>query len=139
MKTPIIYEWKLELRASDLDPYHHVSSHWYLEYVISSRWHYLAKHFGEDADSLADKGLGFFISKASLQFRRPIRNKSVVIRSHLSKVLRGGRLLEVPYEMVSQDEKYSFGTLRFSVVDVRDIKNPRLAQLPDWAYPYFFE
>ena len=138
---PIKFEWKVDLRPSDLDPYHHVSSYLYLEYVIGSRWQYLAKHYGEDAFSLAEKGLGFFLTKSQMKYRRGITDaKQILVRSYVSECYRNNRLVDVPFEIQSVDEMVTFcnGILSFAVMNVSNTRVPKIQPLPDWAFKYFF-
>ena len=70
--TPIIYESSIAVRFSELDPYGHVNSKHYLDYVIQSRWDTIQRMFPNAMGDLASAKTGFFISRAEIDFLRPI-------------------------------------------------------------------
>ena len=135
MKKPIIYEEFIDVRFSDLDPYNHVNSNLYMEYVLTSRWIFAKKHFDLTADELVKKGIGFYIKQSLVKYKRPIIGyPKIFVTSHISKY--EGPLLQISFEIRSEDKSilHSEGVIDAIAMDLNTIKpNP----LPDWAERYF--
>ena len=72
MKDPIIYKNTIRARFNDLDPYGHVNSSVYLDYIISSRWNYLENELGMSMTEAIRKGVGFYLINSNMNYKRPI-------------------------------------------------------------------
>jgi YbgC/YbaW family acyl-CoA thioester hydrolase len=137
MKKPISYSAEVLVRFADLDPYGHVNATNYLDYIVTARWHYAKERFGATDRTFIDKGIGFFVTRAELLFKRPIVGvQPIIARSHIREIAEAK--LWAPYEITSKDGKtvFSEGTLEFAVID---LKSNRPTACPDWVHPYFFE
>ena len=136
-KTPIIYEAFLDVRFGDLDPYGHVNASRYLDYVVSSRWTFLERTQSISSAELVRRGLAFFMTKATTEFRKPIAGAAQVrVRSHVG-TLEGARLV-TPFEIASADGAtvHATGHLDFAIMNL-ETRKPMA--LPDWAMPLFFQ
>lgn len=134
---PILYESTLPVRFSDLDPYGHVNSTHYLDYVISSRWAFAREHLVGTERTLAEKKVGFYLAKAQMAFKRPIAGVSTIVaKSHVQEIAEAR--LFVPFEIRSADRAtlHSDGMLEFLVVD---LTTNRPISCPDWVRGLFFE
>jgi len=132
---PIIYTQDINVRFGDLDPYGHVNSPIYLDYVISSRWHFLEKHLNSSSDALIKKGLGFFIINSNINYRRSIAGtETITVDSWVSEV--AGTKLTVVFEIKNKETLYSDGQLLFAIMDLRTMKPQAL---PDWVEAIFWD
>ena len=89
-------------------------------------------------ETFAEKGLGFFMNKATTNFKRPITGlQKVRARSHIAEV-RDSKVFVIPFELLSEDGSKLFanGLLEFTTVDLQTNK---VTTVPEWAYQYFFE
>jgi acyl-CoA thioester hydrolase len=134
---PIVYEATLPVRFSDLDPYGHVNSTHYLDYVISARWAFARDRLNVTDRSLIEKKIGFYLAKAQTAFKRPILGSgSIVAKSHVAEI--ADARLFVPFEIRSADlaTLHSDGVLEFLVIDLTTSKP---IPCPDWVRALFFE
>ena len=139
---PIIYEWKLDVRSNDLDRYDHVAAPVYLDYIFTSRWHFIKENFGLSNDDFVKKGLGFFTARSEMNYKRPITGAtSIVCRSHVEEIRRDGKEVVVTFEIVSASKStvHCEGKLFFAVVDLHHPERPTPCTLPEWTYEYFFK
>jgi YbgC/YbaW family acyl-CoA thioester hydrolase len=136
--TPIVYKAAVPVRFSDLDPYGHVNSTHYLDYIISSRFAYARERFGVTDKTFTEKKIGFYLTKAEMSFKRPILGVAgVVVAQSFVKDVADVRLI-VPYELRSADEStvHSAGTLEFCIVE---LTHGRPTPMTDWVRQLFFE
>jgi acyl-CoA thioester hydrolase len=134
---PISYEATLPIRFSDLDPYGHVNSTHYLDYVISARWAFARERLNVTERTLGEKKVGFYLAKAQMAFKRPIAGGgTIVAKSHVQEIA-DARLI-VPFEIRSADREtlHSDGVLEFLVIDLGTNKP---MSCPDWVRGLFFE
>lgn len=134
--TPIVYASTIAVRFSDLDPYGHVNSARYLDYIISSRFEYSRRHLDVTDQTLVAKGIGFFLTHAESRFLRPIQGvQELDVRSWVESI--EGAELRVPYEIrLSNDKVASEGQLKFAVID---LKTQRPTAPPDWVVALFMK
>lgn len=135
-RTAILYEEDIDIRFSDLDPYGHVNSKHYLDYVLASRWMFLARKIKFTIEECLEKGLGFYLIRSEIDYKHPIVGVDKIrvqsYASHLEKVR-----LTVTFEMVDcETEKNLFarGTLQFAIMDTK-LNRPQAC--PDWALDLF--
>ncbi len=132
--TPIIYSQDIDVRFGDLDPYGHVNSSVYLDYIISSRWTYLEKNLSLKSSDLIDKGLGFFIINSNINFKRAISGAaSIKVESWVSEV--SGTKLTVDFSIKKDQSTCSDGKILFAIMDLATMK-PQ--SLPSWANQIFW-
>ncbi|HEY1109381.1 MAG TPA: thioesterase family protein, partial [Opitutaceae bacterium] len=56
----------------DIDLYQHVHSTRYLDYVLAARFEQMERNYGMGMQAFADRGLGWFMSAAHIQYKRPL-------------------------------------------------------------------
>ena len=133
---PIVYKSTVPVRFSDLDPYGHVNSAHYLDYVISARWAFARDTLHITDHSLIERKVGFYLAKSEVAYKRPILGTGpVVATSHVSQI-EGARLV-VPFEIRSADESalHADGRLEFLVMDLVSRKP---TTCPDWVRTLFY-
>lgn len=136
-KTAIIYEDFVDVRFSDLDHYNHVNSKHYLDLIVTTRLTFFAREFKVPFESITERGYGFFLTKSTINFKRPIVGlQRVRGKSHVAEV-RDGKVAVIPFELRTEDDAklFSDGVLEFTVIDM---KTQRGTVGPDWVMDYFF-
>ena len=135
---PILYKAPAQTRFSDLDPYGHVNSKHYLDFIVESRLTFLEKNFGLSLHKLAKTGVGFFLKRSEINFIRPILGiKNLDVETFVESV-QDEVTLVIPFIIKDQETQkiYSDGRLLFTVVDVTTGKP---SPLNDDARKLFFE
>jgi acyl-CoA thioester hydrolase/thioesterase-3 len=66
------FETELAVRPDDIDLYQHVHSTRYLDYVLAARFDQMGRCYGMPMDAFASRGLGWFMTAASIQYKRPL-------------------------------------------------------------------
>lgn len=133
---PIIYTGDIDVRFGDLDPYGHLNAKHYLDIVATARLRFLACEMKCPVEQLVERGIGFYLKKATQNFQRPIPGiQRVHQRSYVSAV--NGAVLVIPYELMSEDKtiRYADGVLEYAVVD---LKLNRPTEPPPWLLQLFF-
>lgn len=135
---PIIYNATTEVRFSDLDLYKHVNSKHYIDFVSTSRLVFMKQRFDLSMEGLAEKGYGFYLTKSTVNYKRPIVGLQTVRTKSFVEEFIGNKILKVRFDMMTEDESRLFadGYLEFTVVD---LKTNRTASAPDWFQQYFYE
>jgi acyl-CoA thioester hydrolase len=133
---PITYEATLDVRFGDLDAYGHVNSKNYLDFIISSRWIFLERVQGISAQNLIDRGLGFFLTKSEMSYKRPIHGSCQIYCSSYVTGIEGAKIF-VAFSIQSLDRKtlHSNGTIEFTTIDLK-LNKPR--KFPEEDRKLFF-
>ena len=138
MTKPIVFERAMSVQYGNLDPYGHVYSPYYLDFVISSRWLYSAERFQLGPNDFVKADLGFFLTRSEIDYRKPLVGLcEIMVRSHVE--VTGETRITVPFAIsqpANVDHIYASGVLHLAVVD---LKLGRPTPLPEWVKPYFFE
>lgn len=66
------FETELSVRPDDIDLYQHVHSTRYLDYVLAARFIQMERDYGMSMQTFAARGLGWFMTAASIQYKRPL-------------------------------------------------------------------
>jgi acyl-CoA thioesterase FadM len=136
-KTAIIYEDLIDVRFSDLDHYNHVNSKHYIDMVSTTRLTFLARELKVPIDKITERGIGFFMTKSTVNYKRPINGlQKVKAKSHVAEV-REGKILIIPFELCTEDgaKIFSDGILEFAVIDMKTLRS---TATPDWVMDLFF-
>jgi acyl-CoA thioesterase FadM len=134
---PIRYDQLVDVRFSDLDPYGHLSTKSYLEYVVAARCTFLWNRFQLTPDDCAKRGFAIFITRSETNYKKGVRSLgSVLVSSWLEPEATPGRIT-VPFVITApaRDCIYADGLLTAAVVDPR---TRRRIALPEWARPLFY-
>lgn len=135
-KKPIIYEYEMDIRFSDLDCHGHLNVKNYLDLVISSRFLYLARVLKTPISEFTGKDIGFYTSKSYQEYLRPVIGlRRLKIKSFVEKAEKSR--LTVPYEIMDSDKSmiFSKGYLEFAVINMKTQKS--VEEIPDWVFGYF--
>jgi YbgC/YbaW family acyl-CoA thioester hydrolase len=137
-RKPIIYDDIIDIRFSDLDHYNHVNSKHYIDLVSTARLTFLAKRMNFPIEKVTENGIGFFMIKSIVNYKRPIIGlQKVRIKSHVADI-RDEKILIIPFEVCTEDDSKIFadGILEFATIDMT---TKRTTILPDWALNLFFD
>ena len=66
------FETELAVRPDDIDLYQHVHSTRYLDYVLAARFDQMARCYGTPMEEYARRGLGWYMTSATINFKRPL-------------------------------------------------------------------
>ncbi|MBL9208308.1 MAG: acyl-CoA thioesterase [Opitutaceae bacterium] len=66
------FESELSVRPDDIDLYQHVHSTRYLDYVLAARFDQMERCYGMGMPAFAARGLGWFMTSATIHYRRPL-------------------------------------------------------------------
>lgn len=135
-RNAILYEEDIDVRFSDLDPYGHVNSKHYIDYVLASRWLYLARKIKITIEDCLQRGLGFYMIRSEIEYKKPItKTDKIRVQSYVSKLDK--IRLTVTFEIVDPETEkvlYSKGNLEFAIMDP---KTNRPQACPDWGIDLF--
>lgn len=139
-RKPIRYEEQIGIRLSDLDLYGHVNAKHYLDLVVSSRTQFLLKRFGISMEAIAAQGIGFFLNKATTNFKRPITGlQTVKVSSHVREIGKDGRLFVIPFQITQTDDDakvFCEGELEVTVIDMKTLRS---TSAPEWVLDFLFQ
>jgi len=134
-REPIVYSDTINVRISDLDPYDHVNSANFLDYIITSRWRFAEHELGSSPASLVKKGLGFYLVNSNMNYRKSVQGSaSLYVKSWVSDIQNVK--LFVDYTIESDGDICSEGKLTFVIMDLSAMKPQGL---PDWAEYLFWK
>jgi acyl-CoA thioester hydrolase len=137
MNSPIIYDGFVEARFSELDPYGHVNSKHFLDYVISTRWSYLEKKLKMTSDELIKKGLGFFLKRSEINYKKPVAGGMLLyVSSHVEKAEDATLVIHFKIQDEGKQKLFADGELHFAVMDLVKL---RPQALPEWVHEYFYK
>ena len=137
-RIPIEYSDVLDIRFSDLDSYGHVNSKHYVDLVSTSRLNFMAKEMQTKISEVTEKGIGFFMTKSTINYRRPITGlRKVRSRSHVQEI-RERKTLIIPFSVTAVDDEGIFcdGVLEFAIID---LTTNRSTPAPNWILDLFFK
>ena len=134
--NPVIYETLVDLRFSDFDPYGHLNAPKYLDLVLSSRWKYKQKAFDITQKDYQERGLGFYLMRSEIDFKKSVENSGeVLVRSHVEELKEPKFRVDFEIRDTSGEILHAAGNLTFVIIN---IKSGRPTRMPEWCLPYLF-
>ncbi|WP_413289900.1 acyl-CoA thioesterase [Bdellovibrio sp. HCB337] len=136
-RSPIEYVGLVDIRFSDIDSYGHVNSKHYLDIISTARLNFLAEQMKMPIEDVTKQGIGFFLTKSTMNFKRPISGLQKVLATSRVTEVRDGKVLVIPYELTDETKTvtYSDGTLEFAIIDMH---SKRVTTAPTWVLDLFF-
>jgi acyl-CoA thioesterase FadM len=109
-----------------------------MDFVIQSRWDYQKAHFKMTPEDYLRKGLGLWVSRFDIEFKRAIgmEQDRVRVKSWCDEV-REVRF-SVAYEILSLDGDTLHAKGRYESV-VIDMASHRPTSIPEWMYAFGYE
>jgi acyl-CoA thioesterase FadM len=140
-RAPLLYTMPIDIRHNDLTPNSQLELSQYLEFVLSSRWQFLKKLKNMEATVFENRGIGFFMTKADIRYRKPVEGiTTVLVRSWIGAFRREHTEISLPFLITTEDgsEVFADGVLDFSVIDFSSGRAKRVT-VPEWGNEFFYE
>ena len=135
-RKPIIYLKDQDIRFGEMDAYGHLNAKHYLDLVASARLIFLERDLKYPIEKIMSQGVGFYLKKATQNFRRPIVGlQRVWVRSFVSQLSEASLIVDFEILDADQAKAYATGQLEYVVVD---LKTQRPVPPPDWLLDVFF-
>jgi len=124
------FETQLQVRPDDIDMNQHVHGSRYFDYVLAARYDQMARCYKMSMEEFIQAGLGWFVSTAHLEYKRPLRlGDCFVVRTWVEEIFRVG--VRVNFEIIRQPEAKlaCVGHFEYAMID---LKTGRAKRIPDW-------
>ncbi|MDR0901231.1 MAG: acyl-CoA thioesterase [Opitutaceae bacterium] len=94
------FETEMSVRPDDIDPYQHVHSTRYLDYVLAARFDQMERCYGMSMREFSGRGLGWYMTSATINYRRPLGwGDRFVVRTWIERFAENGQGLRVRFEI----------------------------------------
>lgn len=123
------FESELSVRPDDIDLYQHVHSTRYLDYVLAARFEQMDRCYGMSMQAFADLGLGWFMTKAQIQYKRPLGwGDRMTVRTWIEHFTDAGCRVAFQIEKIPTGKRVCDGYCDYSLVS---LANGRATPLPE--------
>jgi acyl-CoA thioester hydrolase/thioesterase-3 len=123
------FETELAVRPDDIDLYQHVHSTRYLDYVLAARFDQMERCYGMSMQAFSERGLGWFMSAATMHFRRPLgMGDRMVVRCWIERFSATGCVLGFEIDKLPHRKRVFDGTCDYTLVT---LANGRGTELPE--------
>lgn len=123
------FETELAVRPDDIDLYQHVHSTRYLDYVLAARFDQMDRCYGMSMQAFAARGLGWFMSAASINYKRPLGwGDRMVVRCWIESFTATGCRLNFEIDKLPTGKRSCDGNCDYVLVT---LANGRATPLPD--------
>lgn len=113
------FETELTVRPDDIDLYQHVHSTRYLDYVLAARFDQMGRCYGMPMQAFADRGLGWFMSAATMRFKRPLgMGDRMVVRCWIERFVETGCTLGFEIDKVATGKRVFDGQCDYTLVNL---------------------
>jgi len=111
------FETELTVRPDDIDLYQHVHSTRYLDYVVAARFDQMERCYGMPMQVFTDRGLGWFMSAATMRFRRPLgMGERMVVRCWIERFTETGCVLNFEIDKRKSGKRAFDGQCDYTLV-----------------------
>ena len=111
------FETELAVRPDDIDLYQHVHSTRYLDYVLAARFDQMERCYHMPMQAFAAQGLGWFMSAAAIQFKRPLGwGDRMVVRTWIVLFTETGCRVAFEIEKLPTGKRVCEGHCDYSLV-----------------------
>jgi YbgC/YbaW family acyl-CoA thioester hydrolase len=111
------FETELTVRPDDIDLYQHVHSTRYLDYVLAARFDQMERCYGMSMQAFSDRGLGWFMASAKMQFKRPLgTGDQMVVRCWIESFTETGCTLAFEIDKLPGRKRVFDGTCGYTLV-----------------------
>lgn len=123
------FESELAVRPDDIDLYQHVHSTRYLDYVLAARFEQMDRCYGMSMQAFAARGLGWFMSAASINYKRPLGlGDRMVVRCWIESFTATGCRLNFEIDKLPTGKRICDGHCDYVLVT---LATGRATPLPD--------
>jgi YbgC/YbaW family acyl-CoA thioester hydrolase len=111
------FETELAVRPDDIDLYQHVHSTRYLDYVLAARFDQMERCYGMPMSAFAQLGLGWFMTSATIHFRRPLGlGDRMTVRTWIEAFTESGCRVVFEIEKLSTGKRVCDGHCDYTLV-----------------------
>jgi YbgC/YbaW family acyl-CoA thioester hydrolase len=111
------FETELTVRPDDIDLYQHVHSTRYLDYVLAARFDQMERCYGMSMQAFSDRGLGWFMATAEMQFKRPLgMGDRMVVRCWIKSFTETGCTLAFEIDKLPGRKRVFDGACDYTLV-----------------------
>ncbi|MEN9631920.1 MAG: Long-chain acyl-CoA thioesterase FadM [Verrucomicrobiota bacterium] len=111
------FETELAVRPDDIDLYQHVHSTRYLDYVLAARFDQMERCYGMPMSAFAQLGLGWFMTSATIHFRRPLGlGDRMTVRTWIEAFTESGCRVAFEIEKLSTGKRVCDGHCDYTLV-----------------------
>ena len=111
------FETELAVRPDDIDLYQHVHSTRYLDYVLAARFDQMERCYGMSMQAFAQRGLGWFMTAATIQFKRPLGwGDRMIVRCWIEQITEAGCRVAFEIEKLPMRKRVCDGHCDYSLV-----------------------
>jgi YbgC/YbaW family acyl-CoA thioester hydrolase len=111
------FETELMVRPDDIDLYQHVHSTRYLDYVLAARFDQMERCYGMPMQAFSDRGLGWFMASAQMNFKRPLgMGERMIVRCWIEKFTETGCVLAFEIDKKANGKRAFDGTCDYTLV-----------------------
>lgn len=98
------FESELQVRPDDLDMYAHVHGSRYIDYVLAARFDQMERCYGMGMAKFAERGLGWFIRTAHLDYHRPLlMGEWFIVRTWIQEIYEDS--VRVDFEILKRERR----------------------------------
>lgn len=134
-RIALLYDEDVDIRFSDVDAYGHVNAKHYIDYVLASRWLFLARKAGVTIEECKRRGLGFYMVRSEVDYKRSIQAvDKVKVQSFVSELVKVRLTVSFEISDCKTASIYAIGKLFFAIMDT-NTNRPQLCPL--WAQDLF--
>jgi len=123
------FETELAVRPDDIDLYQHVHSTRYLDYVLAARFDQMERCYGMGMKAFADRGLGWFMKSATINYRRPLGwGDRMIVRTWIAEMFNDGVRVGFEIERADNKKRVCDGATDYTLVS---LQTGRATPIPD--------
>jgi YbgC/YbaW family acyl-CoA thioester hydrolase len=123
------FETELSVRPDDIDLYQHVHSTRYLDYVLAARFDQMDRCYGMSMQAFAQRGLGWFMSAAAIQFKRPLSwGERMTVRTWIVSIAETGCRVAFEIDKLPSGKRVCDGHCDYTLVT---LASGRATPLPE--------
>lgn len=124
------FETELNVRPDDIDMNQHVHGSRYFDYVLAARYDQMARCYRMPMEEFIEKGYGWFVKTAHLEYKRPLRiGDRMIVRTRVAEISRSD--VRVAFEIVKQPARKLCcdGYFDYTMIS---LQTNRAEPIPDW-------
>ena len=113
------FETELTVRPDDIDLYQHVHSTRYLDYVLAARFIQMERDYGMSMQDFADRGLGWFITSSTVNYKRPLGlGDSMIVRCWIESFSERGCRVAFEIDRQPTGKRSCDGFCDYALIDL---------------------
>ena len=124
------FETELQVRPDDIDMNQHVHGSRYFDYVLAARYDQMARCYKMPMEEFTERGLGWFIKTAHIEYKRPLRlGDAFIVRTWVDDIRKTEVTVRFEILRKTNNKLCCDGHFEYAMVSV---KTGRAEPIPDW-------